>query len=626
MSTVTKETQIPMQPVLSNDTTSATHLLSNNKMTMTALPTKYKILILLLTLISIGGIIGCIILTLKINSSSSTDSKFDTATPKNLIIMIGDGMGTSYNSAYRIYKNRTFNFIDQYFKGRYSTSPSNSYPFGIIDSAAGAVAFASGIQTLNEAVGVDASFNPIGSILAAAKRKGKGTGIVCTKSVTDATPASFTAHSLWRYWEHLIADQQATRQYNEAPIIDLMFGGGKRYFDTLYDDTPFWNDTSVYKDTYKWNTLVDKYDEFVELISDDLPAMALFTNGNFPYYLDRLNDENMHQIPDLLEMSMKAIELLDNKYNKDGYFLLIEGSRIDSCGHDNDIVCMLWEMEEFENTIESVIKYAEKDGNTLVVILADHETGGLSIGRDASLIKNNIVNYKAGSMPRNWQNGGISEYWGSYIYSMEIAPMNDIKDIITNEGLYKFYPYDVQFAKHTAQWLEDSIDVMINSENGTTVNDVYKLIEENYLGNVYRLSEQEKMYVNNTWLKEVRDGWNPEMKYAILMNTRTLTGWSTHEHTGADISLYAFGSSQNKFYGHFTNYQVGQLLSEIFDVVKEQNEETEWLRQQFVNGIYPKLCDEKMKPSPAILEWNMSVEYPNGNLLYGEYCVEEWIS
>ena len=117
-------------------------------------------------------------------------------------------MGTSYNAAYRIYKNRTFNVIDQYFKGRYSTSPSNSFPFGVIDSAAGAVAFASGVQTINEAVGVDASNNPIGSILTAAKRKGKGTGIVCTKTVTDATTAAFNAHSMWRYWDHLIADQQ----------------------------------------------------------------------------------------------------------------------------------------------------------------------------------------------------------------------------------------------------------------------------------------------------------------------------------------------------------------------------------------------------------------------------------
>ena len=102
--------------------------------------------------------------------------------PKNLIIIISDGMGQTYNTAYRTYKNISKTTMDKYFKGRYSTAPAN--PDAITDSAAGATAFALGVPTQNQMVGLDSNGNPHGSILAAAKRQGKGTGLIATKSVT----------------------------------------------------------------------------------------------------------------------------------------------------------------------------------------------------------------------------------------------------------------------------------------------------------------------------------------------------------------------------------------------------------------------------------------------------------
>lgn len=135
--------------------------------------------------------------------------------------------GQSYNAAYRKYKNITRTSLDNVFKGRYSNNPTNLH--GVTDSAAGATCFASRVVTHNGFIGVDSSGiifgdfhlftfrssllymfcegNPKGSILAAAKRQGKGTGIVVTKSVTDATPAAFSAHSLYRNWHQMIAKQ-----------------------------------------------------------------------------------------------------------------------------------------------------------------------------------------------------------------------------------------------------------------------------------------------------------------------------------------------------------------------------------------------------------------------------------
>lgn len=152
----------------------------------------------------IASIIGTVFIT-RAYVESEAASTAQYTTPKNLILLIGDGMGQSYNAAYRNYKNLSTTILDRHFKGRYSTNPSNID--GITDSAAGATVFASRVQTYNDWIGIDSSANPKGSLLAAAKMQGKGTGIVCTKSVTDATPAAFSAHSMYRDWHQLIAEQ-----------------------------------------------------------------------------------------------------------------------------------------------------------------------------------------------------------------------------------------------------------------------------------------------------------------------------------------------------------------------------------------------------------------------------------
>eukprot|EP01084_Bolivina_argentea_P136328 240095_1 len=191
--------------------------------------TPYKTYVLLFLFFA-ACIIGAVLITKSVvENSSKAQVNPKPKPPKNLIVVISDGMGQSYNAAYRLYKQLDETIIDKHFKGRYSTTPTNN--FGITDSAAGAVVFASGVQTHNSFLGLDGNANPKGSILAAAKRQGKGTGIVATKSVTDATPAAFSAHSMVRTWQEMISKQQTTRQINGEPMLDLLFGGGRRYFE-----------------------------------------------------------------------------------------------------------------------------------------------------------------------------------------------------------------------------------------------------------------------------------------------------------------------------------------------------------------------------------------------------------
>ncbi len=295
--------------------------------------------------------------------------------------MIGDGMGTIYNTAYRNYKQLDRTILDDLYRGRYSTDSLNHT---ITDSAAGATAFSIGQKTFNGNIGVDVAGNPYGTLLEALKRKGMGTALVATKSVTDATPASFAAHALNRNFQQLIARQMATGNvdfgngsYSNCTTIDILFGGGRRYFE------PWGFNESTFGE-YGWNGMVTDNESLHTLCDSDRPAIGLFADDEIPYYLDITNDDGEGTYsahPSLVDMARVAVEMLNVSYDDKGFFAMIEGSRIDSCGHLNDIACVMAEMEQFYDAVQWVTDWAAADNDTLVVVLADHQTGGLAIGR-----------------------------------------------------------------------------------------------------------------------------------------------------------------------------------------------------------------------------------------------------
>eukprot|EP01084_Bolivina_argentea_P142322 250048_1 len=553
------------------------------------------------------------------NATHSDNTSFSNISiPKNLIIVISDGMGQTYNAAYRKYKNLTRTPMDKYLKGRYSTDPTQSD--SITDSASGATVFACGIKTHNGFIGVDRYGNPMGSILAAAKRQGKGTGIIATKSVTDATPAAFSAHSLDRNFHILISKQQTMRQINDVPMLDVIMGGGRKYFEQW----GFFDNTTMHK-LHGWNTITKNSDEFLADLDnvdiEQLPYMGLFAYDKYPFYLDRINGyirvNDSAPYPTLLQMTKKAINLLYTKYKNQGFFLMVEASQVDLCGHDNDIVCLLSEMEEFVETTQYIIDFAENNKETLVVMLADHETGGMTIGRDGSYLTKNLINYWDGKMPKD---GNISKYWGSFEYDYSITSPKSISNNITNYGCYKWFPQKIKGSKHTASWFADQLEV-----NGSiqSVEQLYDELNNYYLGAGPNLSDLEKLFMNNTFDRDIST-----KKYAItqLMSVRTLTGWTTHSHTGSDVAVHAFGPNENLFFGHWHNDEIGKLLSKAFGVENQQNEETKYVQDLFVNGKL-FVCDpsNKLTESTLYIEWNNTVEYPVGNLLHPhQKCVESW--
>lgn len=230
----------------------------------------------------------------------------------------------------------------------------------ITDSAAGATAFATGKKTYAGAIGVDKDTIPQPSILELAESEGMSTGIVVTCEITHATPAAFYAH-------------QPARRYHEAIAMDLMnvevdliVGGGQRYFLRRRDKT---NLFLVMKE--KGYTLRNVSFPFSELNLPSYEKLAYFTAEDKPSYKSKGRDY-------LPEATAYAPPFLQERSAK-GFFLLIEGSQIDWAGHANHIDDVVSEMLDFDEAVGKALDFAEQDGHTLVIVTADHETGGLAI-------------------------------------------------------------------------------------------------------------------------------------------------------------------------------------------------------------------------------------------------------
>jgi alkaline phosphatase len=304
-------------------------------------------------------------------SISSAEAKEKKGNPeiKNVIFLIGDGMGVSYTTAYRYlndspktkFADRTE--LDKYLVGQQMTYPEDPLQ-NITDSASAATAMSAGIKTYNSAIAVDNDGSEVKTVLEAAKAQGKATGLVATSEITHATPASFGAHDESRKNMNAIADDYFDDLVNGQHKVDVLLGGGTDLFAR--------NDRNLVEEFKKdgFSYVTNKEDLFNDT---NKQVVGLFAERGMPKMIDRSDDT-----PSLGDMTTSAIDRLNQ--DKDGFFLMIEGSQIDWAGHDNDIVSAMSEMEDFEKSFKAAIEFAKKDKHTLVIATADHSTGGYSIG------------------------------------------------------------------------------------------------------------------------------------------------------------------------------------------------------------------------------------------------------
>lgn len=278
--------------------------------------------------------------------------------PLSIILMIGDGMGPGAIEAARMGLGvSSLSMEELAIRGTVTTA---SATHDITDSGAAATALATGHSTYNRAIGVDTSGAPVQTVLELAESRGMSTGLVATSSVTHATPAAFAAHVADRREEFLIAEQMS------ASGVDVLLGGGHTYFGA--------GSRSDGRDLIgafidRGCAVVLSEAEFPSAAVPESCLLGLLTGGGMP--------EAERRTVGLDAMATRALEVLDT--DADGFFLMIEGSQIDWAGHANDGDWLIEEMRDFDRAVEAVRQFVAGRPNTLLIVTADHETGGLSV-------------------------------------------------------------------------------------------------------------------------------------------------------------------------------------------------------------------------------------------------------
>lgn len=273
----------------------------------------------------------------------------------NIILLIGDGMGHSQLSSALYYGKEEPNYLRFPIVGLSRTSSSSHK---ITDSAAGATAFSCGVKTYNNAIGMGADSTALPTILELLEQENWQSGLISTSSITHATPAAFYGHVKLRSQEFTLAEQLL------ASKVDFFAGGGKRFFYHRLDERdlrPMMADNSLTVDTLalvakNWQ----KGQRYGYLLAED--GMPAITEGRGAFLRDATN---------------LALDYFEEQESP--FFLMVEGSQIDWAGHDNDGDYLVGEMLDFDQAIGAALDFAEKDGNTLVIVTADHECGAFAL-------------------------------------------------------------------------------------------------------------------------------------------------------------------------------------------------------------------------------------------------------
>ena len=292
-------------------------------------------------------------------NSSNTEQESDSKPSQkpNVILMIGDGMGLTQVSTVYYFGDQEPQFSRFAFTGLHNSSSAKQK---ITDSAAGATAFSAGKRTYNGAIGVDVDTLSVSSILEDLFDQGYQTGLIATSSITHATPASFYAHVPFRKMEEDIA-----KQLFESDKVDFFAGGGLRFFNSRRDSINYLdslNDKGWVMDTASLSPTgsLDASKKYGYLLADNGMPRMLDGRGDF--------------LPEATRLALNTFSK-----NEEPFFLMVEGSQIDWGGHANDADYLISEALDFNKAIKEALDFAQKEGNTLVVVTADHECGGLAL-------------------------------------------------------------------------------------------------------------------------------------------------------------------------------------------------------------------------------------------------------
>ena len=334
----------------------------------------------------IRGIIAAFLVVAGVTTnihSSKSDVAYanERGKAKNVIMLIADGMSTEAITLARHTKGDSL-AMDEISVGSVITSWANG---PITDSAPGGTVYAAGEKTNNKYIGTSVNDTPMASILEGAESVGKATGIVATSEITHATPGDFTAHTNNRKYYNQILQQQINQD------MEVVLGGGFNKPSGFSSEVSSDEFESYYEEQV--NNIKEEGFDFIttkdQLTSYDGDKLwGSFADADLKYDFDRQSDNDNVQ-PSLAEMTNKAIEVLNK--DEDGFFLMVEGSKVDWAAHANNTVGIVSDILAFDEAVKAAIEFAKTDGNTVVVVTTDHGNSGITIG--SSYYNENIESY-----------------------------------------------------------------------------------------------------------------------------------------------------------------------------------------------------------------------------------------
>ncbi len=466
---------------------------------------------------------------------------------KNVIVMVPDGCDETVQTVARWYKGEALQ-LDKMQNSVKRCWMANSI---ITGSAGASTAFATGHKTTVRFLGIGPRtddlldgfvptadpYAPVASVLEAAKRQGRSTGIVVTCRVTHATPAGFAAHIQDRGWDNDIMEHMV---YNN---IDVVFGGGFRHlipsdmsYTTTFGDT--WNGRRTDGDNL-YQELLDRGYQFVDNKDDMMalgkyPVWGLFDDSHMQPDIDRKYFAE-HE-PALSEMVGKAIELLSK--NEKGFFLIVEGPQVDWAGHNNDPVYMTTDFIAFDDAVKVASDFADKNGETIVLAFPDHNCGGMTIGRYDT--------------PMHYTETKIEDL---------VGPLKGMK--ITSGGLTRMMGGDHSIA-NIRQMVNDYWSLDISEEHAQEILDY----------------EAEAGVSFNYALAN------------IISKHYTVIGWTTHGHNGETVPVWVHGKRAPK--GVIDNTELAHIVAKAMSTKLYKTTDRLFVDLDTVN------CDYEIIGDPAI--------------------------
>jgi len=422
---------------------------------------------------------------------------------KNIILMIADGMGYSHFRAAQLFNreinNKDLNMVKLMNSGHTAYLVNDTADTTVTESAAAAGQMATGEKMTARVVSMAGDrITEVKSILELTRERNMATGLITTSGITDATPAAFSAHVPERRNESDIAAQQINKN------IDVLMGGRKKFYLPSDKGGARKDGRDLTVEAAAAGYLFVETSKGLQAAPDNAKILGLFNMNNMSFEIERAKTSE----PSLTEMSIKALKILSK--NKNGFFAMIEGGRIDHASHGNDTASMIHDILAFDEAVGAVVDFSAKNPDTLIIIASDHETGSFNIiGRSKE----------------------SKDYIGADMGA--IAKINTPLETI-------------------AQKIKDDT----RPENIKTVFKNYLFVD---------LTTDEIQIVANDALKKM-DPYNYVYDYshsiAFVLRPYHRASWGSQTHTAAPIQLFASGPGAENIKGIMHN-------TEVFTVIKK---------------------------------------------------------